>query len=258
MIRIGDIMREDYKKRFPKNDIVYFLKPRQEYDRIQYGIVDEQFSNAVCIDLLNWREYRTIDGVRFDLWQPNYKPKKLPKGWTYNTKLWCFNQTDDFCELEKAWDNFDVANKELIWKHLTQTGFIVKRTLAFYERAEEVIEKGTWYLKKTLPSYTPCPTSISLQPYEVYHEYEEAQRALDEYDKERDRIANLSDKEWSIEQIRKTIETWSGLYRVEPDDVLKATNFLLSLKNIEDVEVRILSGLQWKYWKNKKWNSVDV
>lgn len=106
--------------------------------------------------------------------------------------------------------------------------------------------------------YDPCPTSISLPPYEVYSEYEEAQKALDEYDKERERIANLSDKDWSIEQIKKTIETWSGLYRVEPDDVLKATNFLLSLKNIEDVEVRIFSGLQWKYWKNKKWNSIDV
>jgi hypothetical protein len=253
-----DNMRKGYEKRFNKNDIVYFLKPRQRYERIQYGIVDEQFSDAVCIDLLSWRECKTINGIRWDEWEPDYRPKKLLKGWTYNTRLWSFGHTEDVLEITDAFKRFNIADKELIHKHIFETGFIVKRTMEHYAIPNTVIEKGTWYLKKSFPMYDPCPTSISLPPCEAYNEYEEAQKALDEYDKERERIANLSDKDWSIEQIKKTIETWSGMYRVEPDDILKATNFLLSLKNIEDVEVRIFSGLQWKYWKNKKWNSVDI
>jgi hypothetical protein len=31
------------------------------------------------------------------------------------------------------------------------------------------------------------------------------------------------------------------------------------MSNIEDIETRIYGGeIQWRYWKNKKWNNIEL
>ena len=33
----------------------------------------------------------------------------------------------------------------------------------------------------------------------------------------------------------------------------------LRMSNVEDIETRIFGGnIQWKYWKNKKWNNIEL
>jgi hypothetical protein len=33
---------------------------------------------------------------------------------------------------------------------------------------------------------------------------------------------------------------------------------LLELKNVEDIETRVYDGgVQWKYWKNKRWKKLE-
>lgn len=39
----------------------------------------------------------------------------------------------------------------------------------------------------------------------------------------------------------------------------KKSRWMLGMKNVEDIEIRIFGGsLQWKYWKNKKWNYIEL
>ena len=43
------------------------------------------------------------------------------------------------------------------------------------------------------------------------------------------------------------------------EEVKQYRDWLLAMSNVEDVETRIFSGnIQWKYWKNKKWNNIEL
>ena len=56
-------MKPGFEKRFNKGDIVYWCH-REEYGySVQYGLVDEQFSDAVIVDYIVPRERRIIDGI---------------------------------------------------------------------------------------------------------------------------------------------------------------------------------------------------
>ena len=81
-------MRTGCEKRFNQGDIVYWCHcdGGGEYS-VHYGMVDEQFSDAVCIDYLAPRERRRVDGIPIDEFQSEQRYRKLPKGWTYNTRL---------------------------------------------------------------------------------------------------------------------------------------------------------------------------
>ena len=60
------------------------------------------------------------------------------------------------------------------------------------------------------------------------------------------RIANLSDYDWSIEQIDNTLNMWQKICGATDEEKQKYRDWILKLKNIENVEVRdscgILSG----------------
>ena len=43
------------------------------------------------------------------------------------------------------------------------------------------------------------------------------------------------------------------------DDVFYPSEWLMELDNIKEIETRVYMGdLQWKYWKNKTWNSIAL
>ena len=40
---------------------------------------------------------------------------------------------------------------------------------------------------------------------------------------------------------------------------IKYREWILGMKNVVDIETRIFDGnVQWKYWKNKKWNYIEL
>ena len=100
---------------------------------------------------------------------------------------------------------------------------------------------------------------ISVKPDKVYETYEEALKEKNEYEAEFRRIQNLSDLDWSVEQIDNTLERWAGVYCV-PDTIKnKYREFLLSLSDLENVEVRIFNkDIQWKYWRNSRWRNIEA
>ena len=60
-------MRKGYEKRFNPGDIVYWCRhDKSGRYEIMHGMVDEQFSDAVCIDFLAPKERRRVNGIPID------------------------------------------------------------------------------------------------------------------------------------------------------------------------------------------------
>jgi len=81
-------MRKGFENRFKSGDMVYWHRQKGNRHFVEYGIVDEQFSDVVCVDLLEFKERRLVNGIPINDF-PNYTEfKKLPKDWSYKTKLY--------------------------------------------------------------------------------------------------------------------------------------------------------------------------
>lgn len=102
-------------------------------------------------------------------------------------------------------------------------------------------------------SYNSC----SIRPDKVYFTYQEAKAEVEEYLTEFRRQAALSDYEWAVEEIDKTLNHWKKFQDATDEEVNVYRDWLLSMKNVEEIETRIsLGNIQWKYEKNKKWNNI--
>ena len=81
---------------------------------------------------------------------------------------------------------------------------------------------------------------------------------IDLHNAEFERQANLTDLEWSIEQIDKDINRWAYMYGISSDEKERFRERLMSIDNLENVETRISGGtVQCKYVSKKRWMSVE-
>ena len=73
------------------------------------------------------------------------------------------------------------------------------------------------------------------------------------------RQANLSEYDWSLEQICKTIDRYINIIDGNEDVGKSYQNWFKEMENVEDIETRIYDGeIQWKYEDNKKWRNIDL
>ena len=249
-------MKKGFEKRFNTGDIVYWCHQKGHKYSVHYGMVDEQFSDAVVIDYLSARERRLVNGIPINEFKEESNYKKLPKGWTYNTKL--FELTfEEPSQAEKDFV-FDIKNPNCI-KEAYDKGYLVKDSTIYHGYIEEEVTKEGYRIIKRYPMYEYHISSTSVRPDKVYFTYEEAEKEVNENVAELYRQANLSDYDWSVEQIDKTISQWKRFHDVADKEAEKYHNWFINMKNVEDIETRISGGcIQWKYWKNKKWNSVEL
>lgn len=249
-------MKTGFEKRFNQGDIVYWCHRRGHEYSVQFGMVDEQFSDAVCIDYLNFRERRRVDGVPMQEFQSEQRYRKLPKGWSYDTELFKITY-DDLTDEEKKF-KFDITKPEII-KEAYDKGYLVKDSTLFHGHIESEITKDGFRIVKKYPSWEHHIDHTSVRPDKVYFTYEEAKKEMDSHVAEFHRQAELSDYDWSVEQIDKTLNIWKGISSSSEEEKNQYREWLLGMKNVKDIEVRIFGGnLQWKYWKNKKWNYIEL
>lgn len=218
-------MKPGFEKRFNKGDIVYWCH-REEYGySVQYGLVDEQFSDAVIVDYIVPRERRIIDGIPIDEFKSEERYRKLPKGWTYNTKL--FELTNEVLgEEEKEFlENCKINNPKRI-KEAYNKGYLVKKAKIFGGNIEsEVTNKGFRIVKKW-PMFVPYITHVSIRPDKVYFTYEEAKKEADDNIAELNRQAELSEYDWCVEQIDKTLSRFK-FYKGLSDEEINTENIYL-------------------------------
>ena len=189
-------MKPGFEKRFNKGDIVYWCHQKGHEYSVDYGMVDEQFSDAVCIDYLDLRERRRVDGVPIDEFKSEERYRKLPKGWSYNTKLFELTK-DDLPDEEKNFLTNCITNPESI-KEAYDKGYLVKKDDIFGGRIEAEITHQGFRIVKTYTMSEPHITHVSVRPDKVYFTYEEAKKEVDDNIAEFYRQAALSEYDWSV------------------------------------------------------------
>lgn len=249
-------MRNGFEKKFNSGDIVYWCHRRGHEYSVHYGMVDEQFSDAVIIDYLDCRERRIVNGIPMDKFENESHYKKLPKGWTYDTKLYEITY-DDLTQAEKEFV-LDVKNPDCL-KEAYSKGYLVKDSTIFHGIIESEITKEGYRIVKKYPMYNHHIDHTSIRPDKLYFTYEEAEREVNDNIAEFKRQSALSDYDWSVEQIDKTINRWKNYHDASDKEVEAYHNWLVGMENVEDIETRIFGGeIQWKYWKNKRWNNIEL
>lgn len=244
------------EKKFEKGDIVYWCHYDKYGYKVQWGMVYEQFSDAVIVDYLAARERRLVDGVPIMEFQSEQRFRKLPKNWSYDTQLHQITYAP-LSPDENVWV-IDPRRPEDL-KVAYEKGYLVKDEKVFHGRIENEITKDGFRVIKTYPMWDHHVSYVSILPYKLYFTYAEAQAEVDAELAELKRQAELSDYDWSVEQIDKTLQRWKTLYGKTDSEVERCRNFFLSLDNVEDVEVRLATGgVQWKKTKNKRWVYVEA
>jgi hypothetical protein len=106
--------------------------------------------------------------------------------------------------------------------------------------------------------WTQHRTGSTYRYDELFATSDEAKKALDDYKAEQTRRANLSDREYVLEDIHKTVNRHKTVYRESDEYYKNVLDFFENrCDNVEDVDVRIYGGvIQWKYYNKKKWNSL--
>jgi len=242
---------------FQSGDVVYWVGRRRhspyEY-YVDYGIVDEEFSDAVCADKLHIRDNRYINDIPYKEFPSVTKWQKLPKGWTYNTELFKMEwRNNDWAVL----NTLRIDNPEDIKKAL-ELGILVY--LKDYDQTvphSEVSNKLGWRIIKAHDDSSYVYPHVTLQKDKAFKTYTEAQAVIEAQETEWKRQSELTDEEWSIEQIDHNLQRWAKIYSKSPEEVQRVRDSLLGMDKIEDIESRVFGGeFQWKYWKNKKWRTV--
>lgn len=215
-------------------------------------MVDEQFSDRIYIDYLSLKENRRVNGIPINEFINEERYRKLPKGWTYNTQLYKITY-DEIKECVGA-----ISSPECI-KEAYKNGLLVKDSTKYHGVIEAEITKDGYRIVKKYPQWEHHISHVSVRPDKVYFTYEEAKKEVDENIAEFHRQANLSDYDWSVEQIERTLNRWIN-FSGETDQLKdKYRNWLLDMKDVENIETRIYGrDIQWKYWKNKKWNNIEL
>lgn len=250
------------RKEIPVGTVVYYVD-KYKYKTagrtwgVGFGIVEEHYTTEICLQLLEPRDTRRIDGIPIQEFQSHGPWHKLPKGWTYNTKL--YRETyDEVPELSSV----DIRKPEDILKAY-RSGWLVKvqDNYSISRHVDtEIDSKHGWRIVLKVPPMHPLHRSyISLPFREIYRSYDEAKAVVDAEYAEFDRQAALSDYDWSVEQIDRTLDRWAALYEIEPERKSEARERLLDMKNVEELDTRLsYGGIQWKYEKNRRWNVLQV
>lgn len=239
-------------KQFKAGDIVFWCRHFGNADyRVGYGIVDEQFSDVVRVLLMELKDMRRINGIPIQEFETEQHFKKLPKGWTWDTELFECSY-DSFGDKEKI----DMTDPNSIKKYY-DLGIIVLVKDQWHGYVDAEITKDGWRLRRYYGEYKI--DNVGVHPFKLYFSYEEAKKEVDACKAEFLRQASLSDYDWSVEHIDRTLDMWANMYSISNEEKQQYREYILSLDKVEDIEVRIFrKHIQWKYWKNKKWITIEL
>lgn len=244
-------------KDFKHDDIVYWVtKDYYSNYYVTYGVIDCLSDSGAMIDLLSIYERRRVNGIPINEFESETKFKKLPKGWTWNTEL--FEITFDNFDKWTTDDYLSLTDAENV-KRLLDKGILVRTREIFDGEIQAEITKEGYRIIKTYPMFRKTKQKSATVPYhKLYHDFKSAEKEAESLNAEIERQATLTDEEWSIEQIKHNIARYKKLYGVPDEEANKILNVLKSDKKVVDIETRISGGeFQWKYWKNKKWNTIN-
>lgn len=235
---------------------------------VAYGIVDEHYVDTICLQLIEPKDTRLINGVpileipKIGEWNP------LPKGYKFGTSQLINETQSEILDL-----NIDIKNPQAILDAY-HSGILVnvqdQQSLAMIEVRDSnhynrkcgklgVSAPANHYqiVKKFLKHHYRL-SHITRPFFDVYATYDEAKKVANAINAENERKANLSPYDYSVEEIDKTLDIFCGYKCYDSDLKAAIRKRLLSLDNVEDLYIRICGNeLQYRYEKNKKWKNIS-
>lgn len=247
------------RKKFEVGSVVYFVNKFSNRGwEVRFGTVEEHYPGSICIQLYDYNRIRTINGIPENEFQTPSKWEKLPKGWSYDTKLIDI-------QIQKAWPEtadtygFRLDSPKDIEQAIGSKLLEKVQNLTYGHYETEISAKDGWRVIHRYEYGEYHPSTISIYWHDVYATYAEAKAIVDAHEAELKRQASLSDYDWSVEQIDKTLGFWAHNHGISDDEKKQYRDWILSQDCVEDIEVRIHSGnLQWKYWKNQRWMDINL
>lgn len=244
--------------------LYYFIDDTYGIDElfVNFGIMDYMdIYDRVWFSLLDVRENRIVNSeyvapTPIDRFRTEEVWHKLPKDWTYCTKL--FDVSSDLTEEEhERLRSLKVTNQEAVYDAL-DGGLITLASNKFQGAIDAEIDRHKgWRIAKTCLSWTiaygsPSKTYRSAHFKNAFNSYEEAVFRLNEINKERKNELLMSDKMWSWQEIEKVLKFFSF------EDAAKYRKRLEGMPNIEDLEVRKRNDtLEWRYFNKTNWEKLE-
>lgn len=240
-------------KEHPIGSVVYFIKQRGYRREVSFGIVEEHYPDVICLQLYELLDTRLINGIPIKDFITPTRWSKLPRGWSYDTKLFNITYGEYPCDPR----NYRFSNPDDILKAV-KDGVLVKVQDNDHSHINsEIDSKQGWRIRRKYPTYEHYPTYATIKYNEVYNSYDDAIKVIEDYKSELKRQSELSEYDWSVEQIDKKLNRWAYICSISEEDKRKYRDWILALDKVEDVEIRIFkNNIQWKYWKNKKWMNI--
>lgn len=179
---------------------------------VHIGIIesDESYDkeqNRWLIEKYESRDFRSINGIPFAEFKPDEKWKSLPKGWTYNTRLFEEGFTPEWDAYKKRCQGLSLKNPSDILS-LIEEGWWVRKQPEL-EIVDEELDHQKYRLVKKFPHWTATygkdkTTCLWLPEGSFYDSYDEAMfacemRIQDYYEEMRQE--RLIDKELSIQWV---------------------------------------------------------
>lgn len=241
--------------KFQHGDIVYWCHSEGNgLYKVNWGRVDERYSGVVSVDYLALPENRFVNGVPIDEFESEAEFHHLPKRWTYQTKL--FELTEGNYDFDPS--RIRIDDPKGIQEAYAQ-GHLVKKSTLFHGMIETEVKDGGYRIVKKYSGYSLPVNCVSLTIDRLYESYAAAQEEVDAKIAEFKRQAELSDEDWSLEQIGHAVQRWQSFHSATDDAAQAYRDWFADLNNVEDVVVRCVGGeLQWKYDRDRKWKTVEL
>lgn len=261
------------KIEFPVDSIVYLVGTMPNSRRyVRFGIVDDnwysQWYSVVSIHFLEPKpitKYRsalfpdgaTIQQVRD---QYSYIYRKLPKGWNYDTKL-----VEEFCDeaehkaLSDALAKVDIKDPASILQAVKEGLLVRQDPIRNDTVAVDITNDG--YCLHLAPRGGMWafhePTEQDILTSHLYKTYAEAEQEANRINAEFARQAALSDYDYAVEQIDKTLAKYRLIHSCSDRDITSLRAQLLAMKRVENIETKTDCGnFVWRYLGNTRWNTL--
>lgn len=247
------------RKKFEVGSVVYFVDKfaNREWE-VWFGTVEEHYPSCICIQLYDYNRIRIINGIPENEFKTPSRWQKLPKYWSYDTQLIDVRVKNAWPERADT-NRLFIYNPEDVAEAIKDKILVKVQDLAYGHYETEISAKDGWRVVYKYEYGEHHPSTTSVYWHEVYATYAEAKAVVDAHKAELERQANLSDYDWSVEQIDNTLGFWAHNHGISDDEKKRYRDWILSQDCVEDIEVRIHSGgLQWKYWKNQRWMDINL
>lgn len=242
--------------RFQIGEIVYFVRANQR--TIDWGVCQDYYCDGYGLSLYEIPDFRTVCGVPIQKFEFNQPRRKLPKGWAWNTDL-CMVQSDVPPAISQKYQEIHIDHPDELLAAI-HTGLLVKPSSQSKTCSVEadITKDGYTIVCKYPRDVISRPDFKCVRSDRCYKTYVEAQAVVAAYEAELFRQSQLSDRDWSIEQIERVLERWKAIYGVSEEVVAKTMAWLLAQDHLEDLEVRIFGGcLQFKRDRHMRWTALE-